>query len=200
MTAAPSPLQTPAPVRLRWRWRRIVLLLLLAGFAALGWNRYTWHRAVRQLEEAGITEDAPSEGLGERLRWAAQGDWHRFFKADTWRSELVQWRMNPAKAGKLRNLDALAPALRRINPELLVLSGCPVLENVNGLKGLPALVILDLSGCPALHDLNGLKGLSSLMNVSLQRCSKLQKEDVSALKAALPSASISFEFRSIFGF
>ena len=173
-------------------WRRIVLLLLLAGLAALGWNRYTWHRAVRQLEEAGITAEEPSEGLGARLLKIAQNDWRRLFNARAWRAKTILWRMDSAKAGQLHNLDNLASALRRINPEALDLSGCPALENVDGLKGLTALQQVGLGNCTALRDVNGLKGLSSLESVLLPGRGKLREDDVSALRAALPNAFINF--------
>ena len=179
-------------MRLRWRWRRIVLLLLFVAFAALGWNRYTWHRAVRQLEEAGITAEESNEGLGARLRWIAQDDWRQLFDARAWRTKPIWWIIDPAKAGQLRNLDALAPALRRINPEWLNLSGSPILQNVGGLKGLTALQVLYLANCPALHDVEGLKEFSSLRSVLLPWNGKLREEDASALRAALPNAFIAF--------
>ena len=212
-----------------------MLLGLVAGIGALGWNQYTWHRAVRQLAEAGITADS-HEPLGERLWRIAKADWRQLFKAGTWQTPPVTWTMDSDKAGPLRNLDALIPALRRINPEVLYLFDCPALQNVDGLKGLsalqtlglsacialqdvdglkglPALQWLDLTGCPALQDVDGLKGLTALrwltlsgcpalQNVdglkgltalqflSLPRCPKLSPEQVAALRAALPNASI----------
>jgi len=208
----PPSSQIPARVRWRWRWGRIVLLGLVAGIGALGWNQYTWNRAVRQLAEAGITADA-HEHLGERLWRTAKADWRELFKAGTWRTEPVWWRIAYDKARELRSLDALAPALRRINPEVLHLSNCPVLkdvdglkgltalqrlhlavcpelENVDGLRGLTALQRLYLSYCPALQNVNGLKGLPALEYVDLIHCPKLPPEQVAALRAALPGAVI----------
>src|SRR5712672_957450 len=118
---------SPAPVRWRWRWGRIVLLGLVAGIGALGWNHYTWRRAVRQLAEAGIMADPP-EHLGERLWRTAKADWRQLFKPGPWQTEPIVWRMDSDKAAPLRNLDALAPALRRINPEALELPFCPALQ------------------------------------------------------------------------
>ena len=168
-----------------------MLLGLVAGIGALGWNQYTWHRAVRQLEEAGITAD-PHEHLGARLWRTAKADWRKLFKAGPWRAEPIWWEMAPDKAGQLRVLDALAPALRRINPEVLILNDCPALQNVDGLKGLPALQGVRLPGCQALQNVDGLKGLPALGFVDLGGSTKLPPEQVAALKAAFPKANIPY--------
>ena len=190
-----------------------MLLGLVVGIGALGWNQYTWRRAVRQLEEAGIT--AQNEQLGARLWRTAKADWRQLFNADTWQTPHIVWTMAYGKAGPLRNLDALAPALRRINPEALNLSHCPALQNVDGLKGLLALQLLDLRRCPALQNVDGLKGLTALQTliisacpalenvdglkglpafkrVDLRYCGKLPPEQVAALRAALPKADIRY--------
>ena len=155
-----------------------MLLGLVAGIGALGWNQYTWQRAVRQLEEVGIMAVPQDEHLGERLWRTAKADWRQLFKAGTWQTKPVIWMMAPDRAGSLRNLDALAPALRRINPEFLYLVGCPALENVDGLKGLATLQVLHLSGCTALQNVDGLKGLTALQMLDLSGCTALQNADV----------------------
>src|SRR6266436_555828 len=129
------PPQTSEPMPPRWRRGRMVLLVLLAGIGALGWHFYTGQRAVRQLREAGFETDSEA-WRGARMWAAARQDWRLVFDSETWKSQPTAWNLDGAKAGELRNLDAVAPALRRINPEQISISECTALENVDGLKGL----------------------------------------------------------------
>lgn len=188
-----------APGRVRWRWGRIVLLVLAAGIGALGWNQYTWHRAVRPLEEAGfygrpvdLWTGRQDSSVGERLRWAAQNDWRRFLSRDTWTDSIRVWTMDYDQAAQLRNLEALAPALRRINPDSLTLAGCKALENVAALNGIAGLKSLELTGCPALRNVDSLKDITALEWLDLSRCPSLQ--DVNGLKrlAALQEIDLSY--------
>jgi len=175
MTLASSS-QTSEPTRRRWRWGRVVLLVLLAGLGALGWHIYTGQRAVRQLREAGFEVDAEA-WLGARVWAAARADWRLVFKAGSWKSRPAKWKLDGAKAGELRNLDAVAPALRRVNPEQIAIAHCVALENVDGLKGLTGLQLLNIFDCDALQNVDGLKGLTRLQLLALCDCDALQNVD-----------------------
>lgn len=180
MTPNPNPqTSAPAPARPRWRWRRVVLLVILAGFAALGWNEFTWHRAVRQLREAEFVEGKNPDypGLGVRLWATARHDWHSLFQARVWKGEPVSWSKLDDKAGQLRNLDTVASALRRVQPGSLVFGDCPALQNVDGLRGLTSLWHLRFGDCPALKNVDGLQGFSALVRVEFGDCPVLQNLD-----------------------
>ena len=164
----------PVPPRRR-RWGRVVLLVFLAGTSALGWHFYTGHRAVRRLGEVGFVES--EAWLGARVWAAARQDWRMVFNSGTWKSRPSEWWLGGAKARGLRNLDAVAPALRRVNPERITIHECSALENVDGLKGLTGLQALDLHYCTALQNVDGLKGLTSLRTLDLSFCYTLQKVD-----------------------
>jgi hypothetical protein len=132
-----------------WRWDRAGLFVLLAGIGALGRHTHTGQRAVRQLREAGFEMDSEA-WLGARLWVAARQDWRLVFNSEVWESRPSLWKLDLAKAGALRNLDAIAPALRRVNPDRLDLSRCDALQNVDGLKGLSGLQTLYLVACPKI--------------------------------------------------
>ena len=87
----------------------------------------------------------------------------------------------------LKNVDALKnlPALR-----LLQFDGCTGLANLDALKNLHALQGVYLNGCAGLTNVDALKNLSALQTVELEGCTGLTKENVAALKAALPNAKI----------
>ena len=163
--------------RKRRRWGRVVLVIFLAGIGIFCWRDFTWRRAIRQLREAGFYIAAQDARIGERWWKAVRNDWHQLFQTGTWREQRTWYTIDPTKAGKLRNLNALAPALRRVSPYSLNLSGCTALQNVDGLKGLTALGKLNLSACPALQNVNGLKGLTALWHLDLSDCSALQNVD-----------------------
>jgi len=172
----PLPPQTSEPVRPRRRWGRVVLLVLLAGIGALGWHIHTGQRAVRQLREAGFEADSP-DWLGARVWAAARQDWRQVFDSGIWEPRPNVWRLDESRTGKLPNLDAIAPALRRVNPDALDLTGCAVLQNVDGLKGLTGLQALDLRGCATLQHVDGLRGLTGLEYLDLNGCDALQNAD-----------------------
>jgi len=173
----PSPPQTSKRVPTPWRWRRVVLLVLLAGIGTLCWRDFTYRRAVRQLREVGF-EVASAPWLGARVWWWARKDWRLIFYSEIWKSPPDEWKLGGAKARELRNLGAVAPALRRVNPEQMIIYECTALENLDGLKGLTGLQRLDLSDCPALQNLDGLKGLPGLQRLDLSHCHALQNVDV----------------------
>lgn len=167
--------EQPEPRR-RWGW--VILLLLLAGIGALGWHTYTGLRAERQLRDAGIVRF--TEPLRTRLWSAARYNWRLIFKSETWQSQPDIWKCDDTKARKLRNLDAVAPALRRVNPTELSFRFCYALENVDGLEGLSNLRKLDLAACESLRNVDGLERLSGLRELDLATCVSLQ--NVNGLK------------------
>ena len=171
----PAPPQTSKPSS-RWRWRWVVLLVLLAGIGMLGWHLYTRHRAARELREAGFVMKSEA-WLGARVWAAARIDWRLVFYSGTWESRPSCWTLEGDKAEELRNLDAVARALRRVNPGTLLVIGLPRLENVAGLKGLAGLQKLDFSYCTALQNVDGLKGLAGLQRLELYKCAALQNVD-----------------------
>ena len=172
----PLPPQAFGPVPPRRRWGRSVLLVLLAGIGALGWHIYTGQRAIHQLREAGFVMES-QDWLGPRVWAAARTDWRLVFDFEIWESPPTKWNLDSAKAGELRNLDAVAPALRRVNPGTLSLSDSAALQNVDGLKGLTGLRTLDLSECDALENVDGLKGLTGLQSLDLHLCKALENVD-----------------------
>jgi len=193
----PLPPQTSEPARPRWRWGGVVLLVLLAAIGASSWHIYTGQRAIRQLREAGFYEESQGDRLGVRLWQAARRDWRQLFTAATWHQPLIVWRSGRGEGGSyvtkggvrgfrervdkkvdgLRSLDALAPALRRINPDVLDLGDRDSLESVAGLQGLTALKMLFIEDCPALQNVDGLKKLPQLQVLAVERCRSLQNVD-----------------------
>ena len=174
------PPKTAKPALLRRRWGRRVLVVLLAGIATLGWREFTWQRAVRQLGEVGFYEDRRGDSLGMHLWKTARSDWRQLFKAGTWKGEPTVWRVDQPTAGQLRNFDAAVAALRRVNPEIIHIEGCPSLQNLNGLRGLSALRKLYLDRCHALENVDGLQGCVSLEHLWLFNCTVLR--DVNGLR------------------
>jgi len=210
----PLPPQTSGQAPCRRRWGRVLLLVLLAGIGALGWHLFTYQRAVRQLREAGFVMET-QESLPARVWEAAREDWQLVFDSEVWASQPTQWQIDSAKAGELRNLDAVARALRRVNPGMLdlgdcetlqnvvslrgltglralYLSDCAALQNIDGLKGLIGLKTLDLRNCAALQNVDGLKGLPGLQALDLYHCPKISAPALRELRAAFPKANIQF--------
>ncbi len=174
----------------RWRrWQRKVLLVVLVGISVLGWHEFTGRRAIRQLREAGFYSTSEDTMLGARLWKAARCDLRLLFSARTWAMEPSVWQVEESKVGQLRNFDAFASALRRVNPEALLLysvrkpnsEGRPwglALENVDGLAGVTALRLLALYDCLSLQNVDGLKGLTSLGQLEITGCRALNNIDV----------------------
>lgn len=168
------PPQTSGPVPRRRRWGRVMLLVLLAGIGALGWHYYTGQRALRQLREAGFYAEQPGGPMGERLWKVARSDPLKLFTASTWHVEPVGLRMDEAFSLQLRNFDAVAPALRRVNPDSIAIGDCRSLQNLDGLNGLTALRILYLMQCHSLENVDGPQGCISLESISLNDCTVLR--------------------------
>ena len=150
----------------------IVLVMVLA------WNSFILNRAYAHLDAAGLLVISTSS-LADRIRanpglilrpgaWGIPKDWRG------------QKRVGPRDDDTeilLRNLDAIAPALRSIQPDEINLRGSPLLENVDGLSGLDSVHFLYLDRCSALQDLNGLSSMSSLELLTASHCSSLRNVD-----------------------
>ena len=154
--------------------------MLLLALTTLGCNSYAWHRAVRHLEEAGITAVSEGDSIGKHLWRAAKNDWRLFFDRSTWKGSHTEWLTDPNIAATVHNFEALAPALRRINPETLEFNGFKALENLDTLKGLTALRTFHLGGCSALQNVDGLEHLTALKGLILYDCLALR--DVNGLR------------------
>ena len=170
---------TPEP-RQRRRWPWILLALLLAFVGAGGWQVFTEKQALSQLEEAGFTLKKQDS------MWVlARSDWRDLFDRDAWKASLerrIVARENApfaAQPAQLRNFDALAPALRRLNPDYIAIGypSCPALENVDGLRGLNGLQVVVILHCPLLLNLEGLNGIPHLRILHQHDCRALQNFD-----------------------
>lgn len=95
--------------------------------------------------------------------------------------------VNLCDCAALTNVDGLSghTSLHSLN-----LRGCDSLANVDALKGLHALRSLDLAYCEKLSSLESLEGLNSLKRLYLRGCSKVPREQITALRAALPDCEI----------
>ena len=175
----------------RRRWGRVVLLVLLAGIGVWGWHYFTGQRALRQLREAGFYKYSEDVGLRARLREAARRDWRQLFQAGTWDVQNTEWTMDSVKRWQLRNLNAVASSLRRVNPAVLYLNDCAALQNVNGLKGITKLRKLSLTNCQLLRNVDALKSLTALDSLYLCDCPELQ--DVNGLKGLTKLQQLSLE-------
>ncbi len=174
----PSSPETPAPRRRRWGW--IVLAIFLALSGAVSWRLFTEQCAIRQLDEAGVS-------YKEMTLWDKAGrDWHGLLRPRIWEefhqgASFTHLKASPVrKITKSHNLDAIAPALRRLNPnsiDFMSSPGCPALENLDALRGLTSLRALEIGYCTSLRNLDGLKGLPQLKHLVFLGCSALPNLD-----------------------
>ncbi len=123
----------------------VLIIVFLGGIGWQVWKRNAYNNAVREAKEAGFEwecEDTLS------LIWQ---DWHNALKKETWSGHPRVLRM-----GEVPHLCRYREMLHHLRPTVLHAWGCKD-ENVDGLKGLTGLQSLDLSGCPALQNVDGLK-------------------------------------------
>ena len=151
--------------------------MVLVAFGVLGWRKYTYDRACRQLAEAGIVSNADEWEEGQAFRWQfIREDW-RFWPLIFENSEL-NWSLDYDKAATLRSLDGVANALRRVDPKSLQLFRSEALQNLDGLKGLAALTKITLSDCNALRNLDGLRQAAALQELHFLDSRLLENVDV----------------------
>jgi hypothetical protein len=91
---------------------------------------------------------------------------------------------------KLENLGAIA---RLRNIKVIVLRSCSEIQNVDAFARLKTLERVDMPNCTGLRNLDGLMGLKQLEGINLEGCTSLKKEDIEALKAALPHTGFPVE-------
>ena len=145
--------------------RVLIIVLFLGGIGWQMWKLQFYNNAVRWAQEAGFTwicEDPIS---------LIRQDWHNALKKKTWgKHERALWMRPVSDLGLYREM------LHPLRPTKLNVSGCQD-ENLDALKNLTALQILDLGGCPALQNVDALKGLTALQSLSLSYCPALQNVD-----------------------
>ena len=143
----------------------VLLVLFLGGIGWQIWKLNAYNNAVRQAKEAGFTwkcDDAIS---------LIRQDWHNALKKETWGEHpRVLWMGEGSDRGRYREL------LHQLRPTHLHASGCKD-ENLDGLKGLTNLKVLELGRCTALQNVEGLKSLTSLQKLSFSFCTALQNID-----------------------
>jgi len=167
------------------RW---LLVLTLAACAWLGWRAYDERAAIREAQEAG-------------WQWGSRdpvslilADWRAAGKKETWTVRyrevfLPRWtdlasarplldRLRPTKLHAMQRPDLNLDALRGLSGlQVLEFTGSPGLQNVDGLRGLHSLQRLHLGGCIALQNVDGLRGLPALQIVELPVCTSLRDVD-----------------------
>lgn len=71
-------------------------------------------------------------------------------------------------------------SLKQLGCKELVLAGCMDLQDIDGIRGLDSLQVLNLRGCSNLSSIEGIRGLKSLTYIFFSKCVKL--EDIEPLK------------------
>jgi len=147
----------------------VLIVVFLGGIGWQVWKLNAYNNAVREAKAAGFTwrcEDTFS---------LIRQDWHNALKKETWGLHF-RW----LDMGEVSDLGRYREILHQLRPTVLIICGCKD-ENVDALKDLTSLIVLDLRGCTALQNLDALKGLSGLQRLDLGGCTALQNVD--ALKS-----------------
>jgi hypothetical protein len=113
----------------------------------------------------------------EDVWMVAREDWRGLFKLETWHMKRRVILVDAEKSARIRNLEAVGPALRRLAIEDIRILNCPRLQNVDALKGLSSLQVLIIFSCPGLQNVDALAGLPALRDLTLFDCSALQNVD-----------------------
>ena len=95
----------------------------------------------------------------------------------TWNEQDSKIKVDTDENRYIERLNPFLGAFRRLNPRIIYLSGCSVLQNMDGLQSLSSLQSLSLMMCNNLQNLDGLKGLTSLVSLDLRGCGSLQNVD-----------------------
>ena len=186
--------------------KKLWCVLIVVFLGVIGWQMWSIHKynaAVREAKEAEFL------WICEDTFILIRRDWHNALKKETWGAnyrgldmgivpDLGRYRemlhhLRPTLLGargcKDENLDALK-GLTAL--QMLDLHGCTALQNVDALKSLTALQGLYLRDCDALQNVDVLKGLTSLQELSLLDCDKIPAAALRELRAALPNTDITF--------
>ena len=166
----------------------VLIILFLCGIGWQVWKLNAYNNAVREAKEAGF--DWYCEDPINLIRQ----DWRNALKKETWGThtrllvmkevrDLGRYRemlhsLRPTElytqGGKDENIDVLKSLT---GLQLLELSDCTALEYVDSLKGLTRLQRLSLRFCTALKNVDGIKGLTGLQTLELSVCPLLQNVD-----------------------
>ena len=146
-------------------------LLVVVCVAISAWKILTLRRAEEQLRSAGFFVSSGSPFV-EQVRY----DWKRAFDPE-FLLDRDAWSIPPTievedadKCAQLRNFDALAWALRRLQPVGIVLANCSALENLDGLKGCKGVKRFEIGHCPKLTNADGLDGFTSIELLWISDC------------------------------
>ena len=179
----------------------VLIALFLGGIGWQMWKLHLYNNAVREAKEAGFTWEC--DDTFSLIRQ----DWHNALKRETWgahkralnmgefpilgrcREMLHHLRPTELSAFGCQNVDALKGLT---SLQVLDLYGCTELKNADCLKGLTGLQSLDLYGCMALQNVDGLKSLTGLKTLNLAACAEIPAPALRELRAALPKTIITF--------
>ena len=152
------PAETPTMPRRRWHLGRWFIVLMVGTLGWVGWTAYAYRSALSQAKALGWTV-VHTDPL-ERIR----KNWKSAFEKDTWLDGVtllgiatseefeqhldIVHRLDPRELGilnaaTLRDLSALIP-LKRLKHVVVV--GATGLTNVDGLKNLSSLQVVNLIG------------------------------------------------------
>jgi hypothetical protein len=103
-----------------------------------------------------------------------------------WNAEERSIEVTEAGQAKLKTLTEILPAVKELQVRELNLAGCKVLENVDGLRGLPDLQVINLSECPALKNVDGIAASKQMKKIYLFQSTNVAEESVDALVKRFP--------------
>lgn len=105
-----------------------------------------------------------------------------------WDESSRRLEITDAARPAFRDLSAIQAALEALQPSELDLTSCPVLENVDGLRRLRGLRVVNLSECPVLKSADGIPTLPTLKKVYLHLCPSVSTESLESIQRRLPKA------------
>ena len=158
----------------------VLIVVFLGGIGWQMWKLHLYNNAVREAKEAGFEWEC------EDTISLIKQDWRNALKKETWGAHNRILGM-----GEVPDLGRYREMLHHLRPTELVAWGCKD-ENVDALKGLTALQMLDLRYCTALQNVDALKGLTGLQDLNLRGCEKIPAAALRELRAALPNTDITF--------
>ena len=181
----------------------VLIVLFLGGIGWQVWKINAYNNAVREAKEAGF------QWYCEDTLSLIRQDWHNALKKETWGEHRSMLDMGEVPdLGRYREMlhhlrptqlfaqgckDGNVDALKSLTAlQLLNLSFCPALQNVDALKSLTALQEISLGGCTVLQNVDALKSLTTLQSLYLIACDKIPAAALRELRAALPNTNITF--------
>ena len=147
----------------------VLIVLFLGGIGWQMWKLHLYNNAVREAKEAGF------EWRCEDTLSLIKQDWHNALKKETWGAHPRVLEM-----GEVPDLGHYREMLHHLNPTDLSAEGCKD-ENLDVIKGLTA-----------LQNVDALKSLIGLQMLNLYWCDKIPAAALRELRAALPNTEIIF--------